>query len=85
MELADVCREGVTMTEHQDDLREPRFDGVLGARSNIGLPLVRTLSDDYRDRAEPVESDRVPPPAPSGMIGRRSMWIRGLACARADR
>ncbi len=65
------------MTQHKGDVREPRFDGVLGAgRGNIGLPLVRTLSDEYRDVAEPVDSDRVPPPAAPGMAQRLSAWIR---------
>jgi hypothetical protein len=66
------------MTQRKGDIREPRFDGVLGARSDIGLPAVRTLSDEYRDLAEPVDSDRVPPPAPPGMFARLGTWVRGL-------
>jgi hypothetical protein len=49
---------------------EPRFDGVLGPFQGIGLPSVRTLSDEYRDTPEPKDSDRVPPPEPPGLVRR---------------
>jgi hypothetical protein len=68
----------MAMTQHKGEVREPRFDGVLGARGTVGLPLVRTLSDEYRDVAEPVDSDRVPPPAHPGTAARLGAWIRGL-------
>ena len=49
---------------------DPRFDGVLVGSRGIGLPAVRTLSDEYRDVAEPKDSSRVPPPEPKGIIRR---------------
>ena len=52
------------------DPADTRFDGVLGGSRGYGLPAVRTLSDEYRDVAEPVDSDRVPAPDPPG-LGRR--------------
>ena len=44
--------------------------GVLGPNGAIGLPAVRTLCDEYRDRPEPEDSACVPPPASPGP-GRR--------------
>jgi len=61
---------------------EPRFDGVLGVSSEIGLPLVRNLSQEYRDRPEPEDSDRVPPPAPRGLMTRILDRLRGRNPAR---
>ena len=61
-----------------DDPTEPRFDGVLGPGRAIGMPLVRTLSQEYRDRPEPEDSDRVPPPAPKGVWTRLIDRIRGV-------
>lgn len=49
---------------------KPRFDGVGGSSRCIGLPAVRTLSDEYRDRPEPEDSDGVPPPEPPGLVRR---------------
>jgi hypothetical protein len=49
---------------------EPRFDGMLGDTRCTGLPLIRTLSDEYRDTPEPEDSSRVPPPAPRGRLRR---------------
>ena len=78
------------------EIVEPRFDGVLGARGSIGLPLVRTLSEEYRDIAEPVDSDRSvrvdlahdgrcphPPPIPlAGDIGRVDPCLHELGPLR---
>ena len=61
-----------------DKGEEPRFDGVLGPFQGIGLPAVRTLSDEYRDTPEPEDSDRVPPPEPPGAIRRIADRVRGL-------
>ena len=61
-----------------DEPVEPRFDGVLGARGSIGLPLVRTLSQEYKDRPEPEDTDREPPPAPNGFVTRLINRIRGV-------
>ncbi len=41
--------------------------GVLGPTGGIGLPAVRTLSDEYRDSPEPEDSERVPPPTPPSL------------------
>jgi hypothetical protein len=49
---------------------EPRFDGMLGDTRCTGLPLIRTLSDEYHDTPEPEDSGRVPPPAPRGRLRR---------------
>ena len=67
-----------------DEPVEPRFDGVyLGGRSGgIGLPLVRNLSQEYRDTPEPEDTDRVPPPAPKGFVTRLIDRMRGVR--RAD-
>ena len=54
----------------RDEPAETRFDGVLGGSRGYGLPAVRTLSDEYRDMAEPEDSDRVPPPDPPGIVNR---------------
>lgn len=35
----------------RDQIREPRFDGTLAPSRGYGLPLVRTLSDEYRATA----------------------------------
>jgi len=50
--------------------KEPTFAGLAADPTlGIGLPAVRTLSDEYRDtRAEPVDSDRVPDPEPPGLV-----------------
>jgi hypothetical protein len=48
----------------RDEPPEARFDGVLGGSRGYGLPAVRTLSDEYRDVAEPEDSERVPPAEP---------------------
>ena len=49
---------------------KPRFAGVLGPFQGIGLPGVRTLSDEYRDAPEPEASDRMPPPEPPSLVRR---------------
>lgn len=60
------------------------FGGVLGPSGAVGLPAVRTLSDEYRDTPEPEDSERVPPPAPP-TLGRRIMdrlaRVRGRSSA----
>jgi hypothetical protein len=43
---------------------------VLGPTGAIGLPAVRTLSDEYRDVPDPADSERVPPPPRRGLIRR---------------
>lgn len=58
------------MGEGADKGEEPRFDGVAGPFQGIGLPSVRTLSDEYHDTPEPEDSDRVPPPEPPGLFSR---------------
>jgi hypothetical protein len=58
---------------------ETRFDGVLGGSRGYGLPAVRTLSDEYRDVAEPEDSDRVPPPEPPGVVRRIVVRVEDLA------
>jgi hypothetical protein len=49
---------------------EPRVDGVAGPFQSIGLPSVRTLSDEYHDTPEPTDSSRVPTPEPPGLVRR---------------
>ncbi len=36
---------------------------------NIPVPI-KTLSDEYHDRPEPEDSDRVPEPEPEGLVTR---------------
>lgn len=49
---------------------QPRFDGTCAGSRCYGLPLVRTLSEEYRDVPEPEDSDKVPPPEPPGLLDR---------------
>ena len=63
----------------RDEQAETRFDGVLGGSRCYGLPSVRTLSDEYRDVAEPEDSDRVPPPEPPGIVRRTAARVEDLA------
>jgi len=58
------------MGEGASNGEEPRFDGIAGPFQGIGLPQVRTLSDEYRDTPEPEDSERIPPPEPPGLIRR---------------
>jgi len=55
---------------------EPRFDGVAGPFQGIGLPSVRTLSDEYHDTPEPSDSSRVPTPEPPGLVRRIANRLR---------
>lgn len=50
--------------------KDPKFAGLAADPTlGIGLPAVRTLSDEYHDtRAEPLDSDRVPDPEPPGLV-----------------
>ena len=57
---------------------EPRVDSVLASSRCYGLPRVKTLSDEYRDVAEPEDSERVPPPEPPGIAHRIAGRIRDL-------
>lgn len=61
-----------------DEQPEPRFDGVLAANGPYGLPAIRTLSDEYRDVAEPEDSSRVPPAEPRGLLNRVVDRLRSL-------
>ena len=63
----------------RDAQPETRFDGVLGGSRGYGLPAVRTLSDQYRDVAEPEDSERVPPPEPPGVVRRIATRVENLA------
>ncbi len=63
-------------------LVEPRFDGTLAPGRLYGLPLVRTLSDEYRDVAEPEDSNRVPPPEPTSVVRRSADRLRSLVRPR---
>ena len=65
-----------------DESVEPRFDGVQGAGTHVGLPLVRNLSQEYRDRPEPEDSDRMPPPEPRGWMPRLIDRLRGRTPTR---
>ena len=42
---------------------------------NIAVPI-RTLSDEYHDRPEPVDSDVVPPREPDGLLTRIAHALR---------
>jgi hypothetical protein len=57
---------------------EPRFDGFLTGRGGIGVPLVRNLSQEYRDHPAPEDTDREPPPAPRGFWARLIKRLRGV-------
>ena len=71
---------GVEMAKKtRDEPAETRFDGILGAYGEYPLPAVRTLSDEYRDVAEPEDSERVPPPEPPGLIRRFATRLENLA------
>ena len=63
----------------RDEFDDTRFDGVLGGSRGYGLPAVRTLSDEYRDVAEPEDSERVPPAEPPGILQRISSQSQQLA------
>lgn len=63
----------------RDEPAETRFDGILGAYGEYPLPAVRTLSDEYRDIAEPEDSERVPPPEPPGIVRRVTSRVEDLA------
>ena len=63
----------------RDESPEARFDGVLGVNGAYPLPSVRTLSDEYRDVAEPEDSERVPPPEPPGIARRIAARVKELA------
>jgi len=54
----------------RDQVTEPQFDGLLASTRCYGLPRVKTLSDEYRDVAEPEDSDREPPLEPPGTVRR---------------
>ena len=58
------------------DQKEPRFDGFLTPDGVIGIPAVRTLSDEYREVPEPVDSDREPAPEPPGRVKRATGRVR---------
>jgi hypothetical protein len=62
----------------RDEPAETRFDGILGAYGEYPLPAVRTLSDEYRDVAEPEDSERVPPPEPPGIARRIATRVEDL-------
>jgi hypothetical protein len=62
----------------RDEPAEARFDGILGAYGEYPLPAVRTLSDEYRDVAEPEDSERVPPQEPSGLVRRFATRVEEL-------
>ena len=66
----------------RDQQPEPRFDGVLAPNGAYGLPAVRTLSDEYRDVADPEDSSHVPPADPPGRARRLEGWLRGLLRGR---
>ena len=68
-----------------DEEIAPRFDGVLASSRGYGLPAVRTLSDEYRDVAEPEDSSRVPPPEQPGAAARVVRRLRSLGRARGRR
>ena len=63
----------------RDEPAETRFDGVLGNYGEYPLPAIRTLSDEYRDVAEPEDSDRVPSPEPPGLARRLATRLEDLA------
>ena len=63
----------------RDEPAETRFDGVLGNYGEYPLPAIRTLSDEYRDVAEPEDSERVPPPEPPGILQRITGHAQDLA------
>jgi hypothetical protein len=71
---------GIEMAKRtRDEPAETRFDGILGAYGEYPLPAVRTLSDEYRDVAEPEDSERVPPPEPRGIVRRIVSRVEDLA------
>jgi len=73
-------RWGIEMAKKtRDEPPEARFDGVLGAYGEYPLPAIRTLSDEYRDLAEPEDSERVPSPEPPGLVRRVASRVEELA------
>lgn len=64
--------------------RGPRIDGVLGPSGLVGLPAIKTLSDEYRDTREPEDSDRVPPPVPPSLMRRLIDRLTELSKGRSS-
>ena len=62
-----------------DEQVEPRFDGVLAVGGAYGLPAVRTLSDEYRDVAEPEDSSRIPAREAPGLMRRTAVRLGAVA------
>ena len=66
-----------------DDERNQRFDGMLTPVGGVGVPAVRTRSDEYHDVPEPVDSEREPVPDPPGLLRRLENRLRRLRMPRA--
>ena len=61
----------------EDRRKVERSGAFLGdGFQNIPVPI-RTLSDEYHDMPEPQDSNRVPDPAPEGLVTRMVHSIRG--------
>ena len=54
-----------------DDRRKVERSGAFLSDGFQNIPVpIRTLSDEYHDRPEPQDSDRVPDPEPEGVVTR---------------
>jgi len=61
-----------------DDRRKVERSGAFLSDGFQNIPVpIRTLSDDYHDRPEPQDSDRVPEPEPEGVATRVVHAITG--------
>jgi hypothetical protein len=71
---------GHIMGSNETARERESINAVLGPTGAIGLPAVRTLSDEYRDTPEPTDSERLPPRTRPGLVRRamdRLAWMRG--------
>lgn len=54
-----------------NDRRKVERSGAFIGDVGVNAPIpIRTLSDEYHDRPEPEDSDRVPEPEPEGVVAR---------------
>jgi hypothetical protein len=61
----------------QDRDRMQRAGGFIGdVGVNVPVPI-KTLSDEYHDTPEPVNSDVVPPREPEGLVARVVHSLQG--------
>jgi hypothetical protein len=61
-----------------DDRRKVERSGAFLSDGFQNIPVpIRTLSDEYHDRPEPQDSDRIPAPEPESLVTRVAHSITG--------